>query len=253
MDRLRAIIVDDEELAREAIKELLEGEPEIQLVGECRDGIQAIEMIESKKPDMVFLDVQMPGADGFSVLEGLRDGKMPLVVFTTAYDQYALKAFEANAVDYLLKPIPQKRFREAIERARDVLAHRTTDLFAKRIFAVLDSLHGKGRFRERFVVKSRGRIILLKTDDLTWIEAAGDYVRLHIGSENHLFHGKISKLEKELDHRIFVRIHRSAIVNVDRIKELEPLFSGDYSMILHDGTKLTLSRTHRDKVLNILS
>ncbi len=253
MEKMNVVIADDESLAREAVRELLDGVSGLHLVGECEDGEKAVEMILEKKPDLVFLDVQMPGFDGFGVLREVRRDRMPLVIFTTAYQEYAVKAFEQYAVDYLLKPIGKERFREAVNRARTRLSSRKTATYSKKILDVLNEMRPKGKFVERFVVKTRGRIVLVKARDIAWIEAAGDYVRLHVGTDHYLHRTKMNEMEKLLDPGAFARIHRSAIVNIDRIKEMQPLFSGDYSLLLFDGTKLTLSRTHRNRVLSRLS
>lgn len=252
MDPIRVMVVDDESLAREAVKELIQEEPGLKLVGECEDGLQAVEMIPRKKPDVVILDVQMPGFDGFGVLEALRGRNMPLVVFATAYQEYAVKAFESHAVDYLLKPIARERFVDSVQRVRGILNERTKMSYNKKVMQLLDSFPSNASVRHRFIIKNRGRITLVHAKDIDWIEAAGDYVRLHVGNDHFLHHERMNKIEKQLDNHVFARIHRSAIVNLDRIKEMQPLFSGDYSLQLFDGTKLTMSRTHRNKVLGRL-
>ncbi|MEX2088830.1 MAG: LytTR family DNA-binding domain-containing protein [Bacteroidota bacterium] len=252
MDRIKAIVVDDEQLAREAIIELLENESDIEVVLECADGLQAIDAIPKQRPDLVFLDVQMPGADGFSVLEALEVLEvkfMPAIIFVTAYDQYALKAFEKHAVDYLLKPIAPKRFSGALNRVRKELAGDRNQSLQVSLLKLMQDLRWRDQFRERFIVKTRGKVSIVRTTDLVWIEAAGDYVRLHLKNERFLFHGKIGQIEKELDSETFKRIHRSAIVNLEQIKSLQPLFSGDYNVLLLDGTKLTLSRSFRKNLI----
>lgn len=251
-ERIRALIVDDEPLARERIRTLLTGEPEIEVVGECGDGHKAVAAIRRHAPDLLFLDVQMPELDGFGVLQELGAQHLPVVVFVTAYDKYALRAFEVHALDYLLKPFDRERFHKALTRARAQIQQQKSGQVSERILALLADLKGAPKHLERLVIKSGGRVFFLRTEEIGWIEAAGNYVRLHAGGEEHLLRETMSKLEEQLDPGKFLRIHRSTIVNLERIQELQPAFHGDYVVLLRDGTRLTLSRSYRDKLQEIL-
>ncbi|MCL4811720.1 MAG: LytTR family DNA-binding domain-containing protein [Vicinamibacteraceae bacterium] len=250
---IRACIVDDEPLARERIRTLLEQESDIEVVGESGDGGEAIAEIRAKKPDLVFLDVQMPVVDGFGVLQAL-DTELPrAVIFVTAYDQYALQAFEVHALDYLLKPFNGKRFKKAIERARDELTKGAGNGGVnERLLSLLENLREERRPPERLVLKSSGRVAFLKVDEIDWIEAEGNYVRLHVGPISHLLRETMKGIEAKLDPNRFIRIHRSTIVNTERIKELQPLFHGEYAVILQDGTRLTASRGPENKLRRLL-
>jgi two-component system, LytTR family, response regulator len=251
-DRIRAIIVDDEPLAREGVRLHLESEPDIDVIGEAGNGEEAVSLIETVRPDLLFLDVQMPGLDGFGVLEALGAAHMPVTIFTTAYDQFAMRAFDAHAIDYVLKPYDPERFRKAIERARMHLAGRRRAQMDDRLDSLLDELHTRNQFLERLVVRSGGRILILRVADVDWVEAASNYVRLHAGGKEYLLRETMTALEAKLDPADFVRIHRSTIVRVDRIRELEPLFQGDFVVILEDGTRLTSSRGYREKLQELL-
>jgi two-component system LytT family response regulator len=247
MMKTRTLIVDDELLARERVRQLLQQEPEIEIVGECSNGREAVGAIQEKRPELIFLDVQMPELDGFGVLAELGAGERPAVVFVTAYDKFALKAFEVHAVDYLLKPFDKERFHTALRRALDQFARQQPGQIQKQISALLQELRPVQQ-SDRLAVKSEGRVVFLKTSDLDWVEAADNYVSLHVGKESHLLRETMSSIEQRLPVEKFIRISRSTIVNADRIKELQPLFHGEYAVILRDGTKLTLSRSHRDKL-----
>jgi two-component system LytT family response regulator len=241
---IRTLIVDDEPLSRRRLRDLLQGEPEIVLVGECGDGVEAMALLRQRSCDLVFLDVQMPGLDGLEVARRLASGSGPAVIFVTAYDCYALPAFEVHAVDYLLKPFDRGRFRKALAWARTAL-RRDQGGAESEPPATLSEPRGGRKPLERVTIKTAGRVFLLKTGDIDWIEAAGNYLRLHAGAATHLLRETMNNLESRLDAERFWRIHRSTIVNVDRIHELQPLFHGDYVVILQDGTELTLSRTYR--------
>lgn len=245
---MRVLIIDDEPLACERIRTLLAGEPGIEILGECHDGKSAVIAIQSLTPDLVFLDVQMPEMDGFAVLENLRSGTMPVVIFVTAFDQYAIKAFEVCALDYLLKPFDRDRFSKALSRGREEHDRRSVSDLSERLRSVLDGLKGRKTWLDRLVIRSGGRVFFLRVDELDWVEAAGNYVRLHAGREEYLYRETMSRLEGTLDPEKFARIHRSAMVNVERVKELHPLFRGDYAVILRDGRKLTLSKAYRDRL-----
>src|SRR5688572_13642509 len=234
--KIRTLIVDDEPLARDGVRLHLEDHEDIEIIGECTGGEDAVGRIEADQPDLVFLDIQMPGLDGFGVLEALGPEKLPAVIFVTAYDQFALRAFEASAVDYLLKPFEAERFDKALERVRVQLRGQNSDGMSERLRNLVATLGGRERFLERMVARTNGRILILRVDDVDWIEAAANYVRVHIGAKQYLVRETMTNLETRLDPEKFLRIHRSVIVRKDRIKELEPLFQGDYSIILVDGS-----------------
>lgn len=237
MPRFKALIVDDERLSRQRIRRLLALEPECELIGECADGVEAVRVLESERPDIVFLDVQMPEMDGFEVVRAL-DQTHPLIIFTSAYDEYALRAFEVQAFDYLLKPFDRRRFRESVQRARTRLEERSTVPERRPVVKTAD----------RVAVRSNGRVVFLKVNEIDWVEASDNYVCLHVGKETHVVRETMNELEKRLDPALFIRVHRSAIVNLDRVKELQPWFRGDYRVVLSDGTELTLTKTHREKL-----
>jgi two-component system, LytTR family, response regulator len=248
----RALIVDDEPLAREGVRLLLENDPEIVVVQECTDGQAAVKAIIETKPDLVFLDVQMPEMNGFEVLETVGVDRMPNTIFVTAYDKYALQAFEVHALDYLLKPYTNERFFRALERAKAQIKHRSDNNLNHQLSALLDHFKRGGDRLERLVVKAAGRISFVDVEEIDWIEAADTYVRLHVRSESHLVRGTMSGLEAKLDPHKFLRIHRSTIVNLSRVKELQPLFHGEYVVTLQDGTQLTSGRSYRDKLQPLL-
>jgi two-component system LytT family response regulator len=250
--RIRAIIVDDEPLAREGVRLHLEAEPDVEIVGEAGTGEEAVELIETVRPDLLFLDVQMPGLDGFGVLDAVGPAHMPVTIFTTAYDQFALRAFDAHAIDYILKPYDAQRFSNAIERARMHLNGRRKVQVDERLDSLIDELRARNQYLERLVVRSGGRILILRVADIDWVEAASNYVRLHAGGREYLLRETMTALESKLDPADFVRIHRSTIVRVDKIRELEPLFQGDYVVILDDSTRLTSSRGYREKLQELL-
>ena len=246
--KIKTLIVDDEPLARERLRKMLEAEPEIELLGECADGRAAVEAIQKQSPDLVFLDVQMPELDGFGVLAALAGGPMPVVVFVTAHDQFALKAFEVHAVDYLLKPFDRERFQTALRRALDRLKQSQGDEINQRLSALLADLKPEVKLPGRMAVKVGGRVIFIKLEEIDWLEAADNYVNLHIGAEAHLLRETMAAMEAKLPEEKFLRISRSTIVNIDRIKELQPMFHGEYVVVLRSGAKLTLSRGYRDKL-----
>jgi len=248
--KIRVLVVDDEPLARERVRQLLESEPDLELIGECSDGVSAVQAIRKETPDLVFLDVQMPELDGFGVVEEVGRERMPAVIFVTAHDQFALKAFEIHAVDYLLKPFDKERFKTALRRAKDQLQHRQTGDLSQRLSALLADVRPepKTKYLDRLAIKGSGRVVFVKVEEIDWIEAADNYVSLHVGQEEHLHRETMSTIETQLAPNKFMRISRSTIVNVDRIKELQPLFHGEYVVILRNGTRLTLSRTYRDKL-----
>jgi two-component system LytT family response regulator len=249
---IRTVIVDDEPLGRTVIREMLRGDAEVEVVGECANGHEAIAVLQEQKPDLLFLDVQMPEVDGFEVLSALDAHQLPLIVFVTAYDQYAVRAFEVHAVDYLLKPFDRERFGKALQRAKASLQQARSNEVNERILALLEEQKARPKHLERLVIKANGRVFFLKTDEIDWIEAEGNYVCLHIKRESYLLRETISGLEAQLDPQKFSRIHRSQIVNLDRIKELQPWSHGEYHVLLHDGTRLTLSRSYRERLHELL-
>ena len=210
---IRAVIVDDEPWARRRIAALLKSEPDVEVAGECRGGVEAIEKIPELSPDLVFLDVQMPECDGFDVLEAIGPERMPPVIFATAYDKYAVRAFDAQALDYLLKPFDEERFQQAMGRARREL--KLGKGASEALRAVLEAVRGKSQFLKRLAVKSGGRVVFLRAADIDWIEAAGNYVTLHVGRDRHMLRATMNSLEPKLDSEEFVRIHRSTIVNLE--------------------------------------
>jgi two-component system, LytTR family, response regulator len=242
---IRTLIVDDEPLSRRRIRDLLEGESDFVLVGECGDGEEAMATLSEHPCDLVFLDVEMPGLNGLEVARRLDSGSGPAVIFVTAYDCYALPAFEVHAVDYLLKPFDRLRFRKALAWARMAIRRDKAEAAEGVADDTLGELRGGRKPLERVAIKTSGRVFFLKTEDIEWVEAAGNYLRLHVGKDTYSLRETMNNLEARLDPEHFWRIHRSTIVNVDRIRELQPLFHGDYVVILHDGTELTLSRTYR--------
>ncbi len=249
---IRALIADDEALARKFIHRMLKDNHDVEIVGECSNGKDAIAMIRKQNPDVVFLDVQMPEMDGFAVLESIGVDQLPEIIFTTAYEQYAIRAFELHALDYLLKPFDQARFKDAIQHAKERFRSQRQKDGRLQMSALLESIKNKPQYLERLVIKTGGRITFLSTDEINWIEADDKYVHLHTGKVSPMVRQTLSAMETQLDPRKFSRIHRSAIVNVERIKELQPLFSGEHSILLEDGTKLTLSRSYKDKLFELL-
>jgi len=238
--QIRVLIVDDEPLAREMLREMLQSDKQVTIVGESTNGRDAVEAIRSTSPDLIFLDVQMPELGGFEVLEALGTGRIPHVIFVTAFDHYAVRAFEVHALDYLLKPFDQERFDVSWLRAKTHVLRERNGGVDQRILTLLEELKDGRKFLERLVIKAAGRIYFLETGDIDWIEAEGNYVSVHSGKKSHLLRETISSLESQLDPRKFVRIHRSSIVRIDRIQELQPWLHGEYRIIIHNGTKLTL-------------
>ena len=241
--KIRTLIVDDEPLARDRLRQLLQSEPDIDLVGECSDGREAVAAIARTLPELVFLDVQMPELDGFGVLEAVGAEAMPLIVFVTAHDRFALRAFEVHAVDYLLKPFDRERFQKALRRAVEQVGNRDAGPIRQRQSALLADWQSS-----QLAVKSGGHVVWVKLDQIDWIGSADNYAELHVGAKSHLLRETLGALETRLAPERFIRISRSAIVNAQRIKEWRRLFHGGYELVLHDGTRLTLSRRHRHKL-----
>jgi two-component system LytT family response regulator len=248
MKKIRVLVADDEPLARERLTTLLSSEPDVDIVAQARDGEDAVTAIHDHSPDLVFLDVQMPQMNGFDVIEAVGTDKMPLVIFVTAYDQHALKAFQVRALDYLLKPFDRERFTDALQRARKQIERDETGDLGRRLLALVKDLRRDQPRSDRLVVKSGGRLFFLRTDEIDWIEAAGNYVRLHVGTASHLLRETMNAIEGRLDPEKFFRIHRSRIVNMERIQELQPWLNGEYAVLLRTGTRLTLSRGYREKL-----
>ena len=248
---IRTMIIDDEPLARERVKRFLRDEDEIEIIGECGNGVDAVGAINEKKPDLVFLDIQMPEKNGFEVIRSLSGKYLPTVVFVTAYDQYALQAFDVHALDYLLKPFTRERLHRAVMRAREQIDGKRFGRIDERLTSLIADLKTEKKYLERLVVKTTGRVFFLKSDEIDWIEAAGNYVKLHVGRETHMIRETMNGIETKLDPDRFLRIHRSTVVHIDRIKELHPMFSGDYAVILRDGTELALSRNYRERFVEL--
>jgi two-component system LytT family response regulator len=246
---IKTIIVDDVELARERINMLLD-DIEIEVVAECENGREAIEAIRDLKPDLVFLDVQMPKISGFEVIETIGAEKMPTVIFVTAYDEFALRAFEVNAIDYLLKPFDEERLAKAVARAkREIKKQEPPDGIEEKLRNLLKEVKTEPQYLRRIPVKTSRGTTLVLTEEIDWVASSGHYLELHAGRETHLIREKLSQLETKLDPKDFMRIHRSTIVNLDRIKSFHPLFNGDQIIILKDGRELNLSRTYYDKLI----
>ena len=262
--KIRTLIVDDEPLARRTIRNLLAEDPDVEVSGECGGGTEAVESIRSHPPDLLFLDIQMPGMDGFDVLSQIELERISAVIFVTAYDAYALKAFEVHALDYLLKPFTDERFREALARAKTHVELREARGLAESLRAFLRGRTGseeeptaattakKGGYLTRFMVKAGGRVIFINPSDVDWIEADNYYVKLHVGGRAHLLRLSMKELEERLDPKTFWRTHRSAIINLDRVKELHQHPSGEYVVVLRDGTELKLSRARRERLQELL-
>ena len=245
--KIRTLIVDDEPLARDRLRQLLRNEPEIEIVGECADGREAVAAIRKGPPDLIFLDVQMPELDGFGVVEAIGAESAPVIVFVTAHDKFALRAFEIHAVDYLLKPFDRERFQKALHRALEQIRQREGGALVARQAAMIAELKSP-KPPERLAVKSGGHVVWVKLDEIDWIGSADNYAELHVGPKSHLLRETLAALESRLEPEVFVRISRSVIVNAQRIKELKRLFYGGYELTLQNGTKLILSRRYQDKL-----
>jgi two-component system LytT family response regulator len=250
---IRTLIIDDVQLARERLKRCLAAEPDVQIVGECDNGTNAVASIRALSPDLIFLDVQMPALDGFGVLDALKGEHTPVVIFVTAYNEYAIQAFDVNALDYLLKPVDCARLSKAVERAKSHLAQPAAgDDLDTRFRAMLEDLKAGSKFLKRLTIKLTGHTILLPTDEIDWIESYGNYLKLHTGRESHLIRGTMQSIETKLDPEKFVRVHRSTIVNIEKIKEIYPRSNGDQDLVLKNGQQLMLSRKYRDRFFGVL-
>jgi two-component system LytT family response regulator len=251
---LRVVVADDEPIGRQRLVRLLQGEPETDVVAACADGAEAVEAIRQHAPDVVLLDIQMPHLDGFEVVAALGDAHQPAIIFVTAHDQYAVRAFEVHAFDYLLKPVDRDRLRAAVDRALSTGDRAPRTSISSRVLALLEELNARDRVRgrDRLVVRTPERAIFLRTETIDWIEAAGKFVHLHVGRTVHALRESMAELEQELDSARFLRISRSVIVNLDRIQEVQPWFQGDYVLILTDSTRLTSTRGYRENMRRLL-
>lgn len=252
MSNIRALIIDDEAAARRRLRHLLSDIPDVDVVGEAGDGRKAVSLTREHSPDLLFLDVQMPRMSGFDVIREIASEHLPAIIFVTAFDQFALRAFEVHALDYILKPLDRERFREAVERAKFQLKNVQAIELSLRLQGLLQGLKAEVDYLNRVEVKSYGRTLFVPADKIDWVKAADNYLELHVGRERHLIRETMAQLEKQLDPAKFARIHRSALVNIDRVKELRPLFNNDHVLVLHDGTQLTASRTYYEKLLTLL-
>ena len=250
---IRVVIADDEPLARNRIRRLLSGDKDIEIVAECKNGKETVAALDQHQPDLLFLDVEMPEVDGFGVLEQVGAENMPVVIFVTAYDQYAVQAFETHALDYLLKPFDEDRFHKALQRARFQVERSRTGEITTRLLAMLHDVRPQPTpASDRLVIKSGGRIVFLKSEEIDWVEAAANYVRIHTGNEEYLMRETMNAFEAKLDSRRFMRIHRSIIVNLEKIRELQPCNNGEYIVVLRTGKELSLSRSFRDRIQDYL-
>jgi two-component system, LytTR family, response regulator len=249
--RIKALIVDDEPLARDRIREMLKEHPEIEVIGEARNGREAIDSVVNQHPDLVFLDVQMPDLDGFDVLQNLNVEKLPLIIFVTAYDHHALRAFDVHAVDYLTKPFDRKRFAEAVDQAK-VFIKGAKEPDTARILSMLQELRASARYLERFAIKNGEKVFFVRAEDVDAIEAQGNYVRLSLANSSHLLRDTLNNIESQINPRRFVRIHRRTIVNIDRVKEVQTWARGEYRVVLSTGAHYTLSRGYRQHFENFI-
>lgn len=257
-ESLKVLVADDEALARKRIRDLLKANTEFEIIGECATGTETLRAVQDLLPDLLFLDVQMPELDGIAVSEAIKrvgnvnGGTIPMIIFVTAYDQYAVRAFDVQAVDYLLKPFDRMRFEQALGRAKDQIRDRRSDEINHQILGLLRQLNEKPQYLDRLVIKNNERVFIIKTNEVDWIEAEGNYVRIHFGKQSSLIRETLGNLAAQLDPRMFARIHRSQIVNIDRIQELQPWSHRDCHIILRNGTQLTLSRSYRDQLYQLL-
>ena len=263
--KIRALIVDDELLAHKALKSMLKDDHEVEVVAECRNGNEAVKAIRELSPDIVFLDIQMPEIDGFQVIEEVGVERMPVTVFVTAFDKHALRAFEAHALDYLLKPFDHERFNTALLRAKTQVRQQTLGKISDSLLAVLHDIKPKSNESslkperaahkqsiDRIAIKASGRVYFLKTEEIDWVESAGDYLSLHTASGTHLIRETMEKFHAKLDSQKFLRIHRSTIVNIERVKDIRPFFKGDYVITLTNGKRLKSSRSYRHQLQSLL-
>lgn len=258
--KIKTLIVDDEPLARRTLRDLLASDPEIEIIGECSSGLEAVNFIRKQTPDLLFLDIQMPGMNGFEALAKIEHEQIPAIIFVTAFDRYALKAFEIHALDYLLKPFTDKRFEEALRQAKTHVELREINRLSQSLLALLgdqaraDAAPSKRKlFLTRFMIRSGGRVSFIKASDVDWIAADDYYIKLHVAGKSHLLRISMNELEEKLDPKKFLRIHRSTIINFDRVKELHQNPNGEYVVVLKDGTELKLSRSRRERLEELLT
>jgi two-component system, LytTR family, response regulator len=254
MSKIRVVIVDDENPARRKVSRFLAVEEDFEIAGEAGTGLEAVRLIEGQRPDLVFLDVQMPGLDGFGVIESLKIRPLPQVIFITAYDHFALKAFEVHALDYLLKPFDQPRFQKVLDHARRRIQRNDRggpDDLTEKLNRLLEELNNRPKYAERLLINADEKAFLLAVEKIDWIEAARNYVNLHVGRESYTLRGTIEGLNQRLDPSKFLRANRSQIVNVASIRELHPWFHGEYRIVLNDGTELSWSRRYLDRNSNL--
>lgn len=245
---IKVLVIDDESLARDLVIEFLKEFEEFQLIGECSDGLEAVKSIERLRPDLIFLDVQMPVLNGLEVLEQINSKYLPEIIFVTAYDNYAIRAFDFHAIDYLLKPLSRSRFRKSLLHAKERLSKQNDSLQTTQQFSsLLENYKNKPPHLQRIFVKDNGKITLLEPETIDWIEADDKYLHLHTAKKTYLIRQTLNSLEAELNSNTFLRIHRSTIVNLMKVKEIHPLFNGEYVLTLHDGVKLTLSRNYKNR------
>lgn len=257
--KIKTLIVDDEPLARRTLRDLLGVDPEIEIIGECGSGLEAVNSIRRQAPDLLFLDIQMPGMNGFEVLARIEHVKIPAIIFVTAFDQYAVKAFEVHALDYLLKPFSDQRFEEALKQAKSHVELREINRLSQSLRALLED-HSEGQttttkrksYLTRFMIRSGGRVLFLNASEVDWIAADDYYIKLHVGGKAHLLRTSMNELEEKLDPKRFLRIHRSTIINFDRVKELHQNPNGEYVVVLKNGTELKLSRSRRDRLEELI-
>jgi two-component system LytT family response regulator len=253
---IRALIVDDEPLPRERIRTLLAEHSNIEVIGECQDGQEAANTILAERPDLVFLDIQMPELDGFEVIKAISTEYLPAIVFVTAFDEHAIRAFEVNAIDYLLKPINAARFEKAVLRAIDRLSQFNEAAKARepdrQLLNFVERLRAEQQYTTRFVVRAGSKLSFVRASDVDWIDVADNYVRLHVSGREHLVRDTLKSVESQLDPGIFVRVHRSIIINLDRIESVEPHFHGEYVVTMKDGAKLTTSRSYSERLRLLL-
>ena len=257
-EKIRTLIVDDEPIARRGIRANLKSEADVKIIGECANGREAVAAIEREKPDLIFLDVQMPLLDGFGVVEAIGAEKLPSVVFVTAFDEHAIRAFEVNAVDYLLKPVDPERFQKTLNRVRAQIRNSQTSELGRRLATLLENTQSayskpeRAAYLERIAVKEAGRIMFVSAEEISWVSSDGNYIKIHTGGKAHLLRETMDAMERRLDPQKFLRVRRSVIVRLAQIKELHPLFNGEFQIILKDGTQLSSSRRYRQNLDTLL-
>ncbi|MFC3122241.1 LytR/AlgR family response regulator transcription factor [Agaribacter flavus] len=266
--KIRALIVDDESLARQGLQIRLESFDDVEIIGQCANGREALQAINEHSPDLVFLDIQMPGLDGFDVVKRMQADNTPLVVFVTAFDQYAIDAFEVHAIDYVLKPVEQERLHIAVDRARQHLSQSSVENQKQRLIDLIGNITGQtpaeltkllsegsslnNQYPEKIAIKDREETTLVNSKDIEWVEAAGDYMCIHANEQVHVLRSTMKKLEEKLNPKIFQRVHRSTIVNTDKVEKVCSHINGEYYLVLHNGAKLKMSRSYREKIKHIL-